>query len=290
MKLGVIKNVFLFLLIIFIATSCKKAKLNKETTTSEDNALAERLFDDVFNQVDKNAEANITEKTFNVFNDNCAKITVENNNGNFPKTLIIDFGDSNCEGWDGVQRKGKITAEIDGLYKQSGTKVTITTDDYHVNNYKIDGTNIIENITVSGGNFKYSITIDGKITTPDNEEISWESSRVREWIEGADTWLWNYIDSTQTWVWNGLDGILDDVWSVSGNGSGVNREGRAFTVEITKNLRVQWCDYNVEITEGIIEITPAELKTRKVDFGDQSCDNEMTISIGKKEYVKKIRK
>ena len=33
---------------MLLTTSCEKRKLNRQTTTAEDNALAEDLFDDVF--------------------------------------------------------------------------------------------------------------------------------------------------------------------------------------------------------------------------------------------------
>ena len=33
---------------IFTTSSCKKSRLNKETTTDEDNSLAESSFDDVY--------------------------------------------------------------------------------------------------------------------------------------------------------------------------------------------------------------------------------------------------
>lgn len=90
--------------------------------------------------------------------------------------------------------------------------------------------------------------------------------------------------------WYGVDGIYDDVWEVTGSADGINTDGRAFDVDITTTLRVQWCEPYIEVTQGIVEIQPEDLKLRTVDFGDGTCDNEATAAIGNKSYTYKLRK
>lgn len=281
---------------ILVNNSCTKSKLNRDTTSSEDNSKAEALYNDVFNEIDKNASTHTDGKTASNTSyakaaaDSCATITVVTTNGSFPKTMTIDYGTTYCTGPDGKERKGKIIAELSGKYREAGTTVTVTTDNYYIDEYKVEGTKIVKNITNTGGNPTYTVSIAGTITTPDGESITWNSNRQREWVEGSDTWLWAYNDSLQKWVWMGLDGIYDDVWEITGSGDGIDRNGTTFTVNITTPLRVQWCQPYIEITEGIIELQPEGLKLRTLDYGDKSCDNEGVVKIDKKEYTFKFRK
>jgi len=81
-----------------------------------------------------------------------------------------------------------------------------------------------------------------------------------------------------------FEGILDDAYSITGDGSGINRNGRNFTVTITKALRAEFCGWNPEITAGTVELQPEDLKKRVVDFGSGDCDRTYSVTIGKREY------
>ena len=284
MKFRVIKICFIGLSLFVWFCSCEKQKLNRSTETSLDNNKAENLFEDVFSEVDKVAES-YTGKTSanvsisNLLNDNCAVIDVVTTNGDFPKTITLDFGQEYCVGSDGKERKGKIIAQLSGPYRSSGSSITINTDNYFVDFYKVDGTKLVENITTTSGNPRFAIEVSGIITTPESEEIVWNSSRIREWINGWDTRIFNYNDSLQKWVYLGIEGLYDDIWEVTGAADGINRNGIPFAAEITKPLRVQWCDNYREITSGVIELQPEELKLRVIDFGEFQCDNLGTITI-----------
>lgn len=290
------KSLVFAVVAVLMLASCKKARLNRETTTAKDNQLAEALSNDVFSVVDRNASANTDGKTSvnsawsAATGDSCMVITVSTTNGGFPKTMVIDFGSTNCTGVDGKERRGKVIAEIDGKYRDPGTTVSITTENYFVNEYGVDLTKTVENVTTSGNNPTYRVNVSAKIETPDDETIEWVSQRDREWIEGSETGLWTYVDSTQSWTWTGISGITDDVWLITGSGSGTNSEGRDFTIDITTPLRVQWCNYIVEITKGVLEIQPEDLKTRTVDYGDKTCDNKAVVTIGRKEYDVPLRR
>ncbi len=271
--------------LLFTVQSCKKRKLNKETTTSEDNSIAEASFDDIFKITNEAADdeggLRLSEERAYSFG-SCATVTLTPDlpDTTFPKTMIVDFGTSNCQGNDNVNRRGKIKAVFTGKYRDAGTKITVTPENYYVNDYKVEGTKTITNNgRNSAGNLNYTITVDGKVTTPESDIITYESNRNREWIEGEST----------TWVTSGLSGIFDDIYSITGNGGGITREGRAYTIEVTKPLIIQvGCRW---IKEGTLEIVPEELKTRTVDFGDRNegCNNDATVTIGKKTYDIKMR-
>ncbi|MFQ5335556.1 MAG: hypothetical protein ACE5DN_05720, partial [Flavobacteriales bacterium] len=267
--------------------SCQKRKLNKDTSSSEDDALAESMFDDVFKVVDESAKDEGLDKmgghpyTFSGSNA-CATITIDPPVGDstWPKIMTIDFGTSGCTGSDGRTRKGKIVADISGKYRDEGTVTKITPENYYVDDNKIEGSKVVTNKgRNSSNNLWYTVEVNGTVTTVDGDEITWVSSREREWVEGEATTFWT----------DGINGILDDAYDITGNGSGVNRNGRAYSVEITKALHVQFCGWIPEVTSGTIELIPEDLKSRTVDFGDGDCDNQATATIGKRTYSFNLR-
>ena len=101
--------------------------------------------------------------------------------------------------------------------------------------------------------------IDGKCTNG-SWNIAWLSDKTVTWKQGYDT--------PQT---------SDDIVEITGTSSGTNREGRAFTVNIKNALEKRsWYKY---IVKGTLEITPAELKVRTVDFGTGTEDNIGTFTV-----------
>lgn len=281
------------ILVVGAFYSCKKYKLNRKTTTSEDQATAQAMFDDVYNVVQQNADQNQdslhrTTEVQTTYGNTCGSVTITPGGNTYPKTMTVDFGSTNCEGIDGVNRRGKVIAVFSGPYRQSGTTITITTDNYYVNDYKVDGTKTVTNNGQnSSGHTTYSIQVDGTVTSPDNTySIDWHSTRTREWVEGENT---NFFTPDGSGGIMGLAGITDDAYDITGSGHGTNQDGRTFTVTITEALHWQFCSYVGEITKGKLEIQPEGLKKREVDFGDGNCDNEANVKIGNRTYTVHLR-
>lgn len=286
---------------VFTTFSCKKARLNKETTTDEDNSLAESSFDDidktasevavkeegVKQRLDANASPAFT------FGANCATIihlgknndtlstrindvlTIVDSTGifdvtNFPRTIIIDFG-TGCTGSDGRVRKGIIKVSITGKFWIAGTVITHTLENYYVNDHHVEGT---RSVTHSSTDVWDVVVSGAKITDPDGKTITWQSTRTRTRTGGKATPF----------------NIFDDTYSITGTASGTNRDGRNFTVNITTALHLQACNWIAEITKGVVEIQPEDLKLRTIDFGDGTCDNEGTVTVGNKTKTFKLRK
>ncbi len=276
-KLFLISTIILFASSLLVFNSCSKYKLNRTTTSSADNSTAENAFNDVYKVVNETAEDESSDKSLTAYSfGNCATVTVSPAwpDTTFPKSVTIDFGTINCTGTDGKLRRGKIEYTISDRYRNTGCVITATTDDYYVNDYKVDGNKTVTNNgRNSNDNLSYTIEVtNAKVTTPEGDEIIWESTRTREWTEGESTTYWT----------DGVGGITDDVYSITGNASGVNRDGLNFTVTITEALIVKiGCRW---ITKGVLEIVPEDLKTRTVDYGDGNCDNEATVTIGNKTY------
>ena len=114
---------------------------------------------------------------------------------------MIDFGEEVTD-LVGNTRAGSIEIQLTAPYRDSGTVITTTPDNYTLNNYLIEGVKSVTNMGENdNGNLNFDISIvDGKVTDPDGEFATWESERNRDWIAGEE----------RTILTDGLSGILDD--------------------------------------------------------------------------------
>lgn len=271
-----ILSLLLIAALAFNFSACRKRKDNRSTTTSQDNAAAEAGFNDVFKVTESAIKDNGLEKSSNGFSSiygNCATVTLNPPfpDSTFPKTVTIDFGTTNCQDAYGVNRRGVLTAVITGKYRDAGTQITVTPNNYYVNDTKIEGTKVVKNLGVNGaGHTEFSVDIsNATITYADGDYTTYESARIREWVIGEDT--------------DGLLGFYDDEYDITGTASGVDRNGRAYDMTITSPLRVavicRW------IKQGVVEIQPEDLHLRTVDFGNGDCDASLTVEINGNIYT-----
>lgn len=265
----------LLALIVVFSASCKKRRENKSTTTSQDNAAVEAGFNDVFRVTESAIKDNDLEKggmSYQSIYGSCASITISPAlpDPTFPKTLTIDFGTTNCQDAYGVNRRGKIIAVITGKYRDFGTKITITPQNYYLNDNKIEGSKVVENLGQNTeGNTEFSVDIsNAKVTFTDGKFTTYESSRIREWVAGEAT--------------DGLTGILDDEYELTGVASGTDRNGRDYDMLITSPLRVATvCKW---IKSGVVEVQPDGLALRTVNFGDGDCDATVSVVVNNNTY------
>lgn len=266
------KIIFISFTLALIGASCAKRKANKSTDSFEDYSITEVGFNDALKVAETAIADSSLTKSFSSLKSAyglCASVTITPSalSSTFPKTLIVDFG-SGCTDNYGIERSGKITVTLSDKYRNTGATATLTTDNYVVSGYKIEGTKTVTNKgRNTSGNMEYSVEIkNAKITYPNGDVASMESSRVREWAEGESTIL----------------NPFDDVYHITGTANGTNREGRKYNLVVTSALKIKLdCRW---VTEGTMEIQPEDLKLRIVDFGDGSCDDLATVKIGKKTY------
>jgi len=247
--------------VLLALTGCRKTNEEPEPalsyTSVSDNATAEDYFNDMLVQV----EAAASDNGLRDVDDACSP-TVTIDTIAMPHTLVIDFGNTNCTAANGRLRRGVLAVTFTGRYRDEGTVITITPQDYYVNDHHVEGTKTVTNMGMNTDHQPYfNVTVDGTITATDG---SWtathHSQRVRTWTAGNDT---------QT--------PLDDAYEITGSGNGVNRNGLAYTVMVTNALHVQWgCPF---ITQGTMEITPQDLPTRTIDYGDGTCDGTLTVTV-----------
>lgn len=186
----------------------------------------------------------------------CTKITVEPNDGSFPKTVTIDYGDG-CLCRDGKFRKGAVVLHFTGPIRRPGSELTISFRDFYVNRVHVEGKITISNLTENGA-LKYSVQVtDGKVTWPSGRGFSFVGLKVVTQIEGMDTRI-----------------IRDDVFSIEGRSKTTYANG----IVVTKNtetplIKPVKCPF---VVQGKLKI---KINRREffIDFGTGDCDNKALL-------------
>lgn len=275
---------FILFSIILINVSLLSCKKNNSETTDKsdtsvaaDNSLVEGIYNDIQNISDqasngdlkfysplqngnkKDLEIEAFEKS------SCATITHDSISN--PKTLVVNFGNTNCLCQDGKNRRGTINVSYTGKYRESGSVRTITFSDYFVNDNQVLGTKTVTNNGLNAnGHTTFTIVVDGKIIKANGAGThTWTSNRTREWLVG---------ENTKTWI--------DDVYSITGSSSGTSANGSAYTATITTALRralnCTWFD------SGVIELNQTGKLLKTINYGNGSCDSDATVLINGKTY------
>jgi len=270
-KINFLIGLFMVVSLTFVFTSCKKDQNTvNETSSSSDDALAERIYDNVSNIADEAySEKSGTLKSTDVrrlFLGDCVEISLDT--VSVPHALIIDFGTENCLCNDGRYRRGKIIVSFTGRYRHPGTVITHGFDDYYVDDNKVEGTKVVTNMGFNAdSNMYYQIEVVGVIfKANDGGTVSWTSSLIREWVEGLRTFtLW------------------DDVYLISGTSSGIRADGQTWQrVTLTPLRKELGCRHFVS---GTLEITPGERPIRILDYGTGECDNIATLLVNGVVYT-----
>jgi hypothetical protein len=256
-------------------TGCKKETVQLEDTTiSQDDAYAEKTFEDVTGMADEAYEIGtgnyLKASPWNrMFLSECATVTLDTNA--FPLELTIDFGEENCLCRDGKYRRGQIIITFTGRYRQPGTVITTNFEGYYVNDNSVDGQKVVTNMGENdNGNMYFTIVVEGIIEKEDGSSFSWNSTRVREWIQGSDT--------GNPW---------DDIFLITGTATGTRPNGLTWENEIILPLRVELaCRF---IVSGSIELRPQGRPVKLLDYGDGNCDNEATVTINGETFTIYLR-
>ncbi len=273
MKTSILKTLAISIVSIvllgIIVTSCRK---NEDTTTEEsvasDNAIAEANFSDLSRIIDAAAIENGVWKT----NGTCPAVTIDTLST--PHKMTLDFGSTNCTGADGKQRRGKIIVTWTGRYREPGTIITHSFVDFFQNDNKIEGSKTVTNKGINNaGHLVFEVVIaNAKITKSTGKVISWNSVRTREWIQGANT-----------------PSVGDDKYSITGSATGTDANGNAYSMNITKALSIDFsCQYH--LVSGTIEVTPAGKLARVIDYGNGACDDNASLTVGRKTIAFKIKR
>lgn len=270
-KKNVLIAIVALLSVGMIISSCNKDQASVDNSAASDDSFAEALFDNV-NDVANEAYAIATgsfkssDDGIRLFLGECTTITLDTIG--FPLTMTIDFGDVNCLCNDGRYRRGAIVISFTGRYRHAGTVITHGFVDYFVNDNQVDGTSVLTNMGFNtDGHLTYSIEVVGVIHRANNGgTLSWNSSRTREWIEGANT-----------------GNRMDDVYLITGTADGITTYGSTWSREVITPLRKELsCKY---IVSGTFQMVPQDRPVRIIDFGTGECDNIITVLVNGETYT-----
>lgn len=247
-----------------------------EWQSSIDNAESQNAFDDITKQVDEQIQSNGFLRT-----PVCASVTITpTDSTKFPKTITLDFDAvPGCISPDGRVRTGKIITTLSDRWRNPNATMVVRLQNYTVNGMAVEGKKtILNNGRNAAGNLSYTTTVDSaSITDTNGKKATWQAVRTMEWILGEST----------TWHTNGVNGILDDVYLITGSASGVNRNNVAYTATIVDALRKELsCKW---LVSGKIELTPANMRKRAIDYGTGTCDNTATVTVGTQTHTITLR-
>jgi len=271
---GYIYKVFIFLVVsTFFVSACKRKKdaeyAPSDGTVSEtndiqnqwDNAL--KISEDA---LDQNGQFDATVKTSAQGYLGCVKSIVKETiaEGNFIGRITIDFGTSYTNAcFDGKIRRGKLIVKYTGKYRDDNTVIQIKTENYYVNNFRVEGRRTVTNT----GNHVYSVVDAGLVgtgyttlTTIDNKITTWKSTRTRTWTEGI---------STPTV-------LSDDEYLISGVADGTSSAGDVYSMTIS-SVTVKLLCYSAYLympVSGLVSITSPN-GSRSVNYGNGSCDRNV---------------
>jgi hypothetical protein len=268
--------------------SCKKDAVSSNSnqssaaTLSDSSTVADNSYYDVLNNAfvgfsDNSAvwsASNIhsgktttfsTESTEGVTSGNlsCAIYTLDDTiPGEYPKTLTLDFG-TGCTSADGILRTGKLTYVFTGPLLNPGSTATVTFTNYTVNGYGLQGAYAITNNSSEQVGISITTQVtNGIITYPNTTNYHYSHNRTYVMTAGSNTPF----------------NISDDVYSITGNSSFSASDGSNIVWTInTPLVKAIDCRY---IKQGVVGFVYNQSVSGTIDFGDGTCDNAATISVG----------
>lgn len=261
-------------------TSCKKDKnepeeKDKDTSSATDQSLASSIDNDMTSIADE-AGRTYTVSSFKtsgvdgLLAASCATVTVDSSAAP-ARTITVDFGTTNCLCNDGRYRRGAIVYSFTGKYRDSLTVITVTPQNYFVNDNQVTGSKTITNQGHNSANhLVYQITANMQIIKAGGAgTISWQANRTREWTAGENTLTWT-----------------DDMYSITGSASGTNAAGNTFSSVITSPLvRNMALGCRKHFVSGVLAHTPSGKATRYIDFGNGACDDQAVVTINGVAYT-----
>lgn len=182
---------------------------------------------------------------------------------------------------DGKYRAGKLHVSVSKPYATIGCSVSVSAasaDEYYsgdgTNMFKVEGTLAI---TRSAAEQLDIAIVNGKVTDGAGKSATFQGNKSIVRTAGS-----------------GTPGIWGDVYEVTGNGSGVNREGDSYTWKITTAL-VKKMEVGCAKTfvKGVIEIKNNTANTSLVvdfdPYNNEACDRVARATFGTRSVIFTVR-
>lgn len=180
--------------------------------------------------------------------------------------ITINFGNG-CEDARGNIRKGKIKVHFRGRKFRPGSIISITFDNYQINNVTLNGVRTLTNLPASTvGAPKFQIELTGGSVAWDGNVVTREHCFSNTWERGA------LLDPTDDLV------IVTQCPDADQAAEGVNRKGIHYRVYITKPLTYKrGCPMAISGTKKFVEVDSG--KEIIIDYGSGTCDASITLTV-----------
>ncbi|HEX8515552.1 MAG TPA: hypothetical protein VF868_05085 [Bacteroidia bacterium] len=268
MKSLIMASAIAVVLIGMTVSSCKKEKPDTETQSAVDNNICEAEFGKSMTAVNgfaikENGIKSMQDAANGMAGSPTIIVDPADTLDGFPVTMTIDYGTGGAfttDPVDGKVRTGKVICVFSDNWTNVGANVKVTFQNYVAGGiaYFCDSMKI----THSAANAFTHQIFKGKCTSPNwPNALQWEGTRIFAQTAGMSTPL----------------NAMDDVYSLTGNAAGVNRDGKSYTVGISQPIiKATACSW---IQSGRVDITPEGLAVRTVDYGNGTCDAQATLTI-----------
>jgi hypothetical protein len=254
--------------LLLVGNACNQVKeeesLNSDAATAQADGLIDQL---LLNGVQ------LTEDAFDGKIDGISPGRTESCalfNWDIPRaTIDLNFG-TGCLGHDGVNRSGQIRIGYTNLFHQNNAQITVTFINYAAEGYTLNGTFSLGNFKLMGRDrSSYSMAVrDFVVIFPDGDRHVFTAQRT--------------IESGR------VQGHRDNEWRITGNGSGINRTGEAYTLNITEPIIVRGSCLNNGIAypvSGKYNFRVANRPGGQFDWGRGTCDKQATFTLGSNSFV-----
>lgn len=318
MKKYVFKYLFAAALTVIALSACKKENtetVDKDTTSAEDNAVAENVSSDIDAIASQAADGNSSLSNFRLEDasqvlSSCATVVINT----ATHIVTVTFNGNTC--MDGRTRSGVLTFNYSASpagsqhYRDPGFTCTITSSNYVVDGNQVSIINKTITNTTNGGNPNtydpqttnetWHITADISITRPSGAVISWNCDRTKELLNTSSVCpagdFVNFptndnipINWTQARV--GITG--------SATGSRVyNNNTESFSVNVTSMLIRDFgaCSINGRhpFYIGSLDYTRSGHPTRHLEYGSDASGNinnacdlwvQITVNVNNTTYT-----
>jgi hypothetical protein len=257
-------HLFVVILCAAILTACTKKKDTFDSDSGTSYSTVDNLFKDVGKVINNVADENNLRgknESSNGIEALCANVTVTPADlTTFPKTVVVNFGNTGCVDQYGVTRKGQFTAVFTDYLHNAGAHVAVTFQNYYVNGVKLEGLYYLANTSTSSSTRSFADTVtNGRATKSDGKVCTWNATRSSVQTGGFGTVV-----------------ISDDEYTGQGQSRGVGFNGKNFTATSQNVVWKLACRYFVS---GIVTIYSGTDPTPLiVDFGNGVCDNKYKAS------------
>ena len=180
------------------------------------------------------------------------------------RTLVLDFGPTNCTCSDGRYRRGKIVIVFTGNDLRRHSGATVTRQDYFVNDNQHTATRIFANL--GNGSFSVSEPSASIIRANNGGTNSWTAQRLFTRTAGF-----------------GTPQISDDEYSITGSARGTNRRGVDYTATIEQPLIKRFtAGCFRHFVSGTVVLSNFNGKTMLLNYdpaGTNTCDNIASVTV-----------